>query len=314
MPMPVPAATAGDYTEGERRWLVDTLTRRIRGAGAPDHGYTLVVGDVNDSLRIVAYTLMPTSWGDTMVYGARYSAKAISAVLGEVLDGNGLLPATFTSGRRNRDILVVRVRDRSGRTLFNSAPGVATAMDARLEMPARIDAHLDMPARAGMLSLDAGIRPELAGTLLIGGLPRSHLPFLIGLIALATIMSLIAVAQLRRAHELTRLASLRADFVSNVSHELRTPLAQIRLYVDTLRLGRAKTEEQREWSLGHIERETTRLGHLVENTLRFSRLAHDGSAPTDPLDAGPEVERIVGEFRPLARSAPHARVETLHRI
>ena len=65
---------------------------------------------------------------------------------------------------------------------------------------------------------------------------------------------------------------MRADFVSSISHELRTPLAQIKLYIETLRLGRAETPEKREWSLAHIDRETTRLGNLVENVLRFSRL------------------------------------------
>ena len=36
------------------------------------------------------------------------------------------------------------------------------------------------------------------------------------------------------------LAHLKSDFVSNVSHELRTPLALIRLYAETLELGRIK--------------------------------------------------------------------------
>src|SRR4030095_15872432 len=36
------------------------------------------------------------------------------------------------------------------------------------------------------------------------------------------------------------LAKLKSDFVSNVSHELRTPLSLIRLYAETLDLGRIK--------------------------------------------------------------------------
>src|SRR4029450_2115690 len=42
------------------------------------------------------------------------------------------------------------------------------------------------------------------------------------------------------------LARLKSDFVSNVSHELRTPLALIRLYAETLELGRIKTQEKAE--------------------------------------------------------------------
>jgi signal transduction histidine kinase len=285
--MPVPAALK--YSTAERAWLLDSLTRRVRGLGDLERGFTFVVGHVDDAPRIVAYTVMPTSWGDTMVYGARYSRESFVRVLEGVLDGTGLLPATFTEGRRNRDILAVRVRDRLGNTLFESAPG--------FDVPR--GAHVDLPARAGFLSVDAAIRPELAGSLIIGGLPASRLPFLLGLLGLAAALSIVAVTQLKREGE---LAQLRSGFVSSVSHQLRTPVAQIRLYLDTLRLGRAEGAEQRDWSLGHIERETTRLSHLVENVLRFSTIGGDDPTHRDLTNVGVEVGRIVDEFRPLAAS------------
>lgn len=279
----------GTYSPAEREWVLDSLPRRIRRLGAPDHGYTLVVGNVENTPRIFAYTLMPTSWGDTMVYGARYTKAAFVRVLEGVLDGTGLLPATFTEGRRNRDVLEVRVRDHDGHPLFDSSPGVTSALDG----------HVDLPSRAGLLSIDATIRPEIAGSLLIGGLPRSRLPFLLGLLGLAAALSIVAVTQLRREGE---LAHLRADFVSSVSHELRTPLAQIRLYLETLQLGRVSTEEERRWSLSHIDRETTRLSHLVENVLRFSTLGRTDPTVREPTDVSAEVVAIADEFRPLAAS------------
>jgi signal transduction histidine kinase len=110
-------------------------------------------------------------------------------------------------------------------------------------------------------------------------------------------MSVIAVMQIRRESE---LAEMRADFVANVSHELRTPLAQIRLYLETLRLGRASTAAQRDWSLNHIERESTRLGYLVENVLRFSRVGRVEAPPMTVVNVADEVTRIATEFRPLA--------------
>jgi signal transduction histidine kinase len=283
------AAPSRIYSPAESRWIVDSLTRRIRGLGRVDHGYTLVVGEVDHAPRIVAYTLMPTSWGDTLVYGAGYSRQALADVLESVLDGDGLLPATFTAGRRNRDILAVRVRDHAGNLLFESARG--------FESP--LHGSVTLPERAGLVSVDAIIRPELAGSLIIGGLPRSRLPFLFGLLGLAAALSIVAVMQLRREGELARLQS---GFVSSVSHELRTPLAQIRLYLETLQLGRASTDEQRTWSLRHIERETTRLTHLVENVLRFS--TRDAADPThrEPTDVVSEITTIVDEFRPLAQS------------
>jgi signal transduction histidine kinase len=287
--VPLTPNVLGYYTPSERRWIVDSLTRRIRGAGEPDHGYSLVVGEVDGSPKVVAYTLMPTSWGDTMVYGARYSLTSLAKVLAGVLDGNGLLPTTFTEGRRNREVLAVRVHDPTGHRLFDNAHSMTSPLAARL----------DLNPRYGALTIDALIRPEVAGTLIVGVSPRSRLPWTFGLLGLAAALAVIAIMQLRREGELTRM---RADFVSSVSHELRTPLAQIRLYLETLRLGRAKTDAQREWSLGHIDRETTRLSHLVENVLRFSALEHTQYGSDALVNVADEVNRIVDEFRPLAAS------------
>jgi len=195
MPTPVPAPAARVSSAAEERWLVDSLTRRVRRLGSVDHGFTLVVGQVEGAPRIVIYTLMPTSRGDTMVYGARYSRRAVSGVLQGVLGGSGLLPATFTAGRRNRDILAVRVRDQAGNLLFESERGAASPLEA----------HVTLPARAGLLAVDAMIRPEVAGTLIVGGLPRSRLPFLFGLLGLAAALSIVAVIHLRRERELARL-------------------------------------------------------------------------------------------------------------
>jgi len=290
---PMPAMMQGPsprtYSPAEERWIVDSLTHRIRKLGEIDHGYTLVVGRADSTPSIIIYTLMPTSWGDTMVYGARYSRKALAGVLEGVLDGGGLLPATFTSGRRNRDILAVRVSDHAGNQLFESGTGV--------ESPLR--ANVALPTRAGLLSIDAAIRPEMAESLVIGGLPRSRLPFLFGLLGLAAALSIVAVMQLRREGELARLQS---GFVSSVSHELRTPLAQIRLYLETLQLGRASTDEQRQWSLQHIDRETKRLTHLVENVLRFSTLGAADPTRRQATDVAAEIAAIMDEFRPVAAS------------
>ena len=291
-PMPAPLAPGfdTDYTPAERIWLVDTLTRRIRGARRVDHGYNLVMSETRDGPLLVAYTLMPTSWGDTMVYGARYSASAFSTILSSVLDGNGLLPSTFIEGRRNRDVVAVRVHDRGGHLLFDSAPGSTSPLEA----------HTDLDGHDGALGVDVMIRNEVAQTLIVGGGPSpARLPLLFGVLGLAAALAVVAVAQLRREGELARL---RADFVSSVSHELRTPLAQIKLYLETLRLGRARTDADRDWSLAHIDREATRLHYLVENVLRFSRIGRVEATAALPTDLSAEVERVTDEFRPLAAS------------
>jgi signal transduction histidine kinase len=294
MSIPMPVMNNRLSSSGEQRWLLDSLVRRIRHLGETDHGFSLVIANVDNRTRIFAYTLMPTSWGDTMVYVARYSKASFVRLLEGVLDGNGLLPATFTEGRRNRDVLSLRVRDSEGNLLFDSSPGNGTA-----HASSPLNAKAELPDRAGQLKVDATIRPELAGALLIGGLPTSRLPFLFGLLGLAAALSIVAVTQLRREGE---LAHLRAGFVSSVSHELRTPVAQIRLYLETLQLGRASTEEQKRWSLGHIDRETKRLSHLVENVLRFQTLGRADHTQRDPVDVGTEVANIAQEFAGIAAS------------
>jgi signal transduction histidine kinase len=287
LPEPLAAGTQPQYTEAEKRWILDTLTRQARVAPPADRGFALVVGRYRGEPRMLSYTLMPTAWGDTMVYAAEYSKAAFSSILAGVLDGSGLLPSTFTHGKRNREVVAIRVADRTGNEIFSSGSDSASAAVSRLSLPEQF----------GALGLEVSVRPGQAAGFVIGGLPRSRLPFLLGLLLLAAAMSVVAVMQIRRE---TELAGMRADFVSNVSHELRTPLAQIRLYLETLRLGRASTTAQRDWSLGHIERETTRLGHLVENVLRFSRVGRVEAPPMTDVNVAEEVTRIVVEFRPLA--------------
>jgi signal transduction histidine kinase len=69
-----------------------------------------------------------------------------------------------------------------------------------------------------------------------------------------------------------RLARLKSDFVANVSHELRTPLALIRLYAETLELGRLSAKEKYQEYYRIIREESERLTALINNILDFSRI------------------------------------------
>jgi signal transduction histidine kinase len=68
------------------------------------------------------------------------------------------------------------------------------------------------------------------------------------------------------------LARLKSDFVANVSHELRTPLALIRLYAETLELGRLTNKEKYQEYFRIIREESERLTALINNILDFSRI------------------------------------------
>ncbi len=68
------------------------------------------------------------------------------------------------------------------------------------------------------------------------------------------------------------LARLKSDFVANVSHELRTPLALIRLYAETLEMGRLTNPEKPQEYYRIIREESERLSALINNILDFSRI------------------------------------------
>ena len=287
-PLPLENRNAyrGTYSADERRWINDTISRQIHAKGDASR-FPILVATHDSVARLFVYTLMPTAWGDTLVYGAEYARANVARVLSEVMFARDLLPATFASGRSMREMVQLEVTDRRGDVLFQSEPVREWALDDTTRMASAY----------GSLLVHAQIKPEMANTLVIGGLPKSRLPFLLGLLALAAALSFVALGQIRREGELARL---RSDFVASISHELRTPLAQMRLYLETLRLGRFTTEDQRTWSLDNVDRETTRLSHLVERVLRFSRTGRTDDDALEAVSVAAEVERIVEEFRPLA--------------
>lgn len=71
---------------------------------------------------------------------------------------------------------------------------------------------------------------------------------------------------------LRQLESLRKDFVANASHELRTPVASMRSAAETLRGAMEEDPEAAKGFLEIIERNATRLHHLVEDLLDLSRI------------------------------------------
>lgn len=69
-----------------------------------------------------------------------------------------------------------------------------------------------------------------------------------------------------------KLAQMKTDFVANVSHELRTPLSLIRMYAETLEMGRIKDPKKTKSYYQTIIYESQRLSQLINNILDFSRI------------------------------------------
>jgi signal transduction histidine kinase len=90
--------------------------------------------------------------------------------------------------------------------------------------------------------------------------------------ALSLLMGAGMVLTYRNVSRELALAKLKSDFVSNVSHELRTPLALIRLYAETLELGRISNPGKHQEYYEIIRKESERLTSLINNILDFSRI------------------------------------------
>jgi two-component system phosphate regulon sensor histidine kinase PhoR len=69
-----------------------------------------------------------------------------------------------------------------------------------------------------------------------------------------------------------RVAKLQTDFVNKVSHDLRTPLTSIRMFVETLQLGRIQDPARQSEALEIIAEETARLSSLINRLLDWARM------------------------------------------
>jgi signal transduction histidine kinase len=295
--------TSGEVpAKAMRAWMLDTLPRNAK-TYKPDWQYEVVSGSVEGHPRAIVYQLKRDRAGHPAVlYGFELCFAQFAATgLRKVMASAAILPPSLTGGvpndsASNDSIFSVKVFDGGGHEVFRSEP----------QYPSMYVGSYKLDYFGGLKTVIA-LRPTLAKTLLIGELPSERLPLLLGVLALSVGLAAIGVAQLRRESELARL---RSDFIASVSHELRTPLAQVRMFAETLLLGRVRSDEERLRSLQIVDQEARRLTHLVENILQFSRAEREAIrlAPV-PAELGSQVREAVEAFAPVAR-ARHVQVQT----
>lgn len=273
---------------------VDGHARRVRRRSVvfTNDSYAILL-DTTPPGALLAFVISRDLHGAPLAaFGFVSDASAfLTPVLSEILRRERLLPPTLVDSVTVDSVVSVAVHEQTGRVLFRSP--------ARFE--GRFAAVDTLDARFGGLTVVTTLRPEVAPSLLVGGQPRSRLPMLLALTALAAGLMIVGLVQLRRQQELFRL---RADFVSGVSHELRTPLAHIRLFAELLLSGKLRTDEERGRSARVIDQEARRLTHLVDNVLAFGRAERGARTITPaPLDVAREIEDVIEEFAPLAQAA-----------
>lgn len=275
-------------------WLRDRLPDEARGLTPWQP-----VDRLDAEGRLVTFTTYtPTAEVGPVVFGIRLPVDALRRRVQAAFDTIPLLPPSLTKKRANAEILHAAVDLPGGTALFRSPPS-ARGPDAAA--PAAHDASGSYPFVAQGLAARVGVRPDAAGALVPGGLPRGRLPLVFGLLLATGGLVAVAILQVGREAELSRL---RADFVSSVSHELRTPLAQIRMFAETLALGRVRSEEEKRRSFDILVQEARRLSAQVDNVLLFSRTERGALRGSPrPLDAAELLTDLVAGFRPLAEAS-----------
>ncbi|HEY7233599.1 MAG TPA: HAMP domain-containing sensor histidine kinase [Gemmatimonadaceae bacterium] len=308
--------TSGDApsSDEERRWLRDTLMTHARAVRHPDWDAALIYGGVDSRPRVVAYAVR----GDSHAYGFVSDVGAFGDA--------AFAPVVRDRLRRDVEVALQAASYDSLMRTFVLAPDGHAVYDAN---PRRPEVRVTMAPRAGHetyvpvvepvtpttlfadtvrlgdqfgdLRLDVALATTEPGALVAGGLSRSRLLALLGMLLLMAGLVAAVVLQLRREHELSRL---RAELTAGVSHELRTPLAQILLFGETLMLERTRSERERRAAAEVIVREARRLMHLVENALHFTRadrqLLHFSP---ESIDLAAVTREILVSFAPLAWTA-----------
>lgn len=155
---------------------------------------------------------------------------------------------------------VVRVTEPTGEVLYENA---RTRSDETFEVQRVMGAPSYEGVRLQLRPRDRSIEQEVRRLAITK-------TALIGFIDLMLLAGLVLVwANVRRE---LRLSRLKSDFVANVSHELKTPLALIRLFAETLELGRVPSAEKERQYHRIINKESRRLTQLINNILDFSRI------------------------------------------
>src|SRR5256712_9227316 len=114
--------------------------------------------------------------------------------------------------------------------------------------------------------------------------------------ALLVVIAAGLVVTYRLVRRETEMARLKSDFVANVSHDLKTPLSVIRMFGETLEMGRLPDEAARHEYYRVITRESERLSRLIDNVLDFSRI--EGGRRT--------YDRVPTAVEPLVRDTLEA--------
>ena len=161
-----------------------------------------------------------------------------------------------------------------------------------------LETNADNPSRTTLAGLHMIAHPTNPEKILQNQTLSLRVRFIF-LIALCLVAGGGAFFLLRSVSRETELAALKVEFVSRVSHELKTPLALIKMYGETLSMGRTKNPEQSVRFGGIVSREADRLTILINRILDFSR-GNSGNIHYEcrVIDLSALLRSVTDEYRP----------------
>ncbi len=141
--------------------------------------------------------------------------------------------------------------------------------------------------------------------LVLGNAARDYV---FGTLILAFVVTTIigTAATLTVIYRESRVARLQTDFVNKVSHDLRTPLTSIRMFVETLQMGRLQGDAERQAeALSIIADEVARLSELINRLLDWARMESGRrSYQLTPCDVATIVDSALDAMEPLVIMRP----------
>jgi signal transduction histidine kinase len=144
-------------------------------------------------------------------------------------------------------------------------------------------------------------RGRVLGVVHVGSLTyRRFDPDDIELLQLAADRAALGLERALVHEQLLRLEELKHEFISTAAHELRTPASVLIGVAATLRERRATLgEETKEQLLDLLYDASTRLGHLLEELLDFSRVESRMLVPdASPVEIRTLIEDVAQEVAP----------------
>jgi len=162
-----------------------------------------------------------------------------------------------------------------------------------------------LPLVIGFVFIPAALMLAVGILILVfGAAPRDYV---FGGLILAMVATTVAgsAATLIVVQRESRVARLQTDFVNKVSHDLRTPLTSIRMFVETLQMGRLDDKERQAEALEIISEETARLSALINRLLDWARMESGKKVyefsrqPVEPI-----VDAALAAFEPQRLHLP----------